>query len=66
MKILDAPMFVGSHFVEFTDGSARLMVLQGAILDTMGRPIYLVDDEDKVYNYANVISTKKRLKITNG
>ena len=60
------PNFKGSHFVEFTDGSTRVLVLIGATFDGAGHPVYIYDDQDNVYNFHNFISLKKRTRVTNG
>jgi hypothetical protein len=54
------PDFVGPHYVELMTGHIEQLDLVGAIYDTGRRPIYLHEVNGAVYNYENIISTKKR------
>ena len=56
------PGFKGEYYVEFMDGSMRLLCLIGATIDTDGRPIFLYDAENNVFNFNNVLSVRRRAR----
>lgn len=57
---MEIPDFIGWHDVAFTDGSLQILELFGAVHTSMGLPLYLLGEDRKVYNYSNVIYTRKR------
>ena len=55
----EIPDFKGPHTVWFLNQTAVELDLTGATFDMMGHPIYLHDADGDVYNYRNIIMTKK-------
>ncbi len=58
--VVHIPDFVGPHNVELMNGQIETLDLVGAVYDTGRHPIYLHEVNGAVYNYQNIIATKKR------
>lgn len=59
-KTIELPDFKGLHWVWFSNmGHAIKIVLDGAVYDVQGHPLYLIADGGRFYNYSNVISTER-------
>ncbi len=51
--------FEGTYAVEFTNGQAKDIYVKRNIVNGNAYPLYLVDVDNKFYNWANIISIKK-------
>jgi len=56
---LETPEFIGHHEVWFTNGVSATLTLIGATCNEDGKVFYLHDVDGNVYNYDNVLMTKK-------
>lgn len=51
----------GVYELEFTTGKFKVINLTHIVSDSLGRPVFLVDENDRYYNGQNIISFKRKV-----